>query len=276
MTADRRRLPFDGTTALNSLLNVVEASQFTGGEHASLGVPVAPLWRSPAGRLDKDLIYGEPLTIIIRGPETSFVQSGIDGYCGYTPTNALTDPIKATHRVTSRSTHLYPEPDFKAAPRDSLSCGSLVQVQIISGAFAETPKGWLPLPHLSALDLPATDPVAIAESFLATPYLWGGNTGWGIDCSGLVQIAHLVCGVDCPRDSDMQEAEFGTYLLDGAPLRRGDLVFWKGHVGMMRDSDTLLHANAHHMMTASEPLSTARARITAKEFGAVTAFKRPA
>jgi len=274
LSADRRRLPFDGTTALSSLRDQVAAEQFTDGEDASVGVPVAPLWRTPMGNLDKDLIYGEPLTIIVRGPKTSFVQSGIDGYCGYTPSSALAQPIKATHQVTSRSTHLYPEPDFKAAPRYSLSCGSRVQVQDMSGAFANTDDGWLPLQHLSALNAPATDPVAIAESFLGTPYLWGGNSGWGIDCSGLVQTAHLVCGLRCPRDSDMQEAEFGTRLPEGAAPQRGDLVFWKGHVGMMRDAETLLHANAHHMATASEPLATAIARIAAKEFGAVTAFKR--
>jgi len=274
LSADRRRLPFDGTTALSSLRDQVAAEQFTDGEDASVGAPIAPLWRTQTGGLDKDLIYGEPLTIIVRGPKTSFVQSGIDGYCGFTPSSALAQPIKATHRVTARSTHLYPAPDFKAAPRDSLSCGSLVLVGGISGAFAEILGGWLPLQHLSALDMPAKDPVAIAESFLGTPYLWGGNSGWGIDCSGLVQIAHLVCGLRCPRDSDMQEAEFGTRLPDGAAPQRGDLVFWKGHVGMMRDADTLLHANAHHMTVASEPLATAIARIAANEFGAATAFKR--
>lgn len=274
MTGDRRRLPFDGTTALSRLRGSIEAAQFTDGEAASLGVPVAPLWRTPTGGVDKDLIYGEPLTIIRRGENVSFVQSNLDGYCGYAPTDALRAPINPTHRIIARSTHIYPKPDFKTPPRASLSCGSLVPVQDIDGAFAKTSGGWLPLQHLTDLAAPPTDPVTIAESFLSTPYLWGGNSGWGIDCSGLVQIAHLVCGIDCPRDSDMQEAEFGAPLPDGTPLQRGDLVFWKGHVGIMRDADTLLHANAHHMMTASEPLSTAATRIAAKEFGAVTAFKR--
>lgn len=275
MSTGRRRLPFNGTTALSHLRGQVDAAQFTDGEAASIGVPIAPLWRTEAGGLDKDLIYGEPLTVIARGPKASFVQSRLDAYCGYTPNSALAPPIKATHRVSARSTHLYPKPDFKAPPRESLTCGSLVSVSVITGPFAEIPGGWVPLQHICALDAPAKDPVAIAEDFLGTPYLWGGNSGWGIDCSGLVQVAHLGCGLACPRDSDMQEAEFGTQLPEGTPLQRGDLVFWKGHVGMMRDAQTLLHANAHHMAVASEPLAQAIARIASKEFGAVTAFKRP-
>ncbi len=274
MTDDRRRLPFDGTTALSKLQGEIKAERFTDGEAASLGVPRAPLWREPMGGIDKELIYGEPLTVISRGPELSFLQSDRDGYCGYTPSSTLRPRTVPTHQVIARSTHLYPEPDFKTVPRDSLTCGSLLEVHGFDGAFAETPDGWLPLQHITPLDARPTDPVAIAEAFLGTPYLWGGNCGWGIDCSGLVQIAHLICGLPCPRDSDMQEAEFGMLLHDNADLRRGDLVFWKGHVGIMRDADTLLHANAYHMMTASEPLTAAVKRISAKEFGRVTARKR--
>ncbi len=118
--------------------------------------------------------------------------------------------------------------------------------------------------HLAPLGERETDWTAVAERFLGTPYLWGGKTSLGIDCSGIVQIAFEACGIAAPRDTDMQQAALGTALpLDAGlpPLRRGDLVFWKGHVGFMRDAETLLHANAHHMAVASEPLSTTLERL---------------
>ena len=107
-----------------------------------------------------------------------------------------------------------------------------------------------------------TDFVAVAERFLGTPYLWGGKTALGLDCSGLVQVALTACGVSCPRDSDMQEEALGTAVAaDPSALLRGDLIFWKGHVAIVRGPDSLLHANAHHMAVAIEPVAQAVARI---------------
>jgi cell wall-associated NlpC family hydrolase len=130
---------------------------------------------------------------------------------------------------------------------------------------------------LAKLGAHESDPVAIAELFLESPYLWGGRTSEGIDCSGLVQTALTAAGFAAPRDSDMQEATLGEpAAIDDpdAPLKRGDLVFWKGHVGIMRDSLSLLHANGWHMKTASEPLAEARNRISAGGGGEVTNVRR--
>ncbi len=142
-------------------------------------------------------------------------------------------------------------------------------------AFAVTSEGGFVFrAHLVAIEAPAADFVAVAETLIGAPYLWGGKSSMGVDCSGLVQASLLIAGVDAPRDSDLQEAMLGERVGEGAPLRRGDLVFWKGHVGIMRDGATLLHANAAHMLVASEPLDAARARNLAAGAGPVTSVKR--
>jgi cell wall-associated NlpC family hydrolase len=157
----------------------------------------------------------------------------------------------------------------------ALSHGSLLHVTGTSGRFAVTPMGHVPGCHISPVDDLAPDPVRIAELYLGTPYLWGGNSRWGIDCSGLVQAALIACGRPCPGDSDMPEREVGTLLAPDSPPQRGDLLFWKGHVAMVSDADTLIHANAHHMAVVHEPLRDAILRIAAQGDGPVTAHRRP-
>ena len=178
---------------------------------------------------------------------------------------ALAAPVEPTHRVAALRTHAYSGASVKQPPRFALSLGALVRVERLEGDFAVTPDGLrVYARHLAPIDSFEPDFVSVAERFAETPYLWGGRTSEGIDCSGLVQSALGAAGVKAPRDSDMMEAALGSPApVEGAlkHLRRGDLIFWKGHVGVMRDAETLLHANGWHMKVASEPLAQARARI---------------
>jgi hypothetical protein len=177
--------------------------------------------------------------------------------------------------VAVRGTHLYPAPDIKREPLAALSFGARFRIVSETDRFMETAAGtFLPKSHLRPLERPFRDPVTVAQLFFGTPYLWGGNSGTGIDCSGLVQAALLAAGHACPGDSDLQEMAVGEPLAPGVPPERGDLYFWKGHVAMAVDGETLIHANAHHMAVAYEPIAAAIARIAAQGGGAVTLRRR--
>ncbi|MGX0902176.1 cell wall-associated NlpC family hydrolase [Roseovarius sp. MBR-79] len=242
--------------------------------------PLVDLCRTPDGARDRQLLMGEAVEIasssgLTRGSSSGWtaVRAARDGYEGFVPEAALTTG-RVTHRVAARATHLYPAPDIKARERAMLSLGARLEVIGQNGIFAETPQGFVPLAHLAPLDAPESDPVAVAERLLGTPYLWGGNSSLGIDCSGLVQAGCLACAIPCPGDSGPQEAALGHPLPEDAPLRRGDLLFWRGHVAWVSEPGTLLHANAHHMAVAYEPVSQAITRITAQGGGPVTARRR--
>jgi cell wall-associated NlpC family hydrolase len=200
-----------------------------------------------------------------------------DGYVGWLPDRALAKPIgKPTHKITAIRTFAFPGPSIKLPPVDTLIMGAMVKVIREDGAFAVTRDGWyLPRLHVGPIDGHANDFVAVAEQFAGTPYLWGGKSSFGIDCSGLVQVSLNAAGIGCPRDSDMQQDGLGR-ALDAAQskkLQRGDLIFWKGHVVIVRNADTIVHANAHHMATVIENTSEAIARI--RNAGSeITAIKR--
>lgn len=270
---DRRRTPANSRVAAASLADAPAGLTRTEGTPARTALPVADLMRAPGGARDRQLVYGEPVAVYDSHEGWSFVQAAKDGYVGYLPDAALCAPFEASHWVSAAATHAYTADDFKSPETCALSHGSRVQVLGGSGRFVETNLGFLPARHLSPLGTHQDDPVAVAELFLGTPYLWGGNSRFGIDCSGLVQAALLACGTPCPGDSDMQEAELGTPAPDG-DWQRGDLLFWKGHVAMLRDEQTLIHANAHDMAVAVEPIEAAISRIEAQGDGPVTAHKR--
>ncbi len=233
--------------------------------------PQAPVRRSPSpdAALDTEALKGERVII----EETS--QEGwcrgrleTDGYVGWLPSNALAPPGPGvTHKVAVPRTLVFPGPSIKLPPLEGLSLGCRLAVARFEEPFAVTHSGgYVPARHLAALDAFEPDPVAVAETFLHVPYLWGGKTALGLDCSGLVQIALTACGMPSPRDSNQQEAALGVALPLGntlADLRRGDLLFWKGHVAIVRDPNTLIHANAFHMAVAIEPIGAAAARIKA-------------
>jgi cell wall-associated NlpC family hydrolase len=198
-----------------------------------------------------------------------------DGYTGWLPTGALATPGAApTHKVAVARTLVFPGPSIKLPPREALSLGCRLPVARSEEPFAVTHGGgYVPARHLAQLDAFAHDPVTVAEQFLHVPYLWGGKTSLGLDCSALVQIALTACGLPCPRDSHMQEASLGIPVADIADLERGDLLFWRGHVAIARDARTLIHANAFHMAVAIEPIAEAIARIAAAG-SALTSMRR--
>ena len=276
MTRDRRFWRATARVAHESLAGHVDLP-LTAGTLRSVAVPVAELVRFADGmpRRDKQLLFGQSFCVLETQDDWAVGVDPVDGYVGHLREADLGEGQAASHRITALSSHIYSEPDLKSPERASLSYGArLALTGEASGEWRALAYGggWVTEKHVADVADPAPDWVAEAERFLGVPYLWGGNSSFGIDCSGLVQIAMQAAGRDCPRDSDLQEAAFAEAA---EPYQRGDLVFRKGHVGILLDGETLLHANAHHMAVAREPLSEAIERIGQKEFGAVTKVARP-
>ncbi len=248
-----------------------DPARVTQDQPGQVALPVTDLCRAPSGARDRQLIYGEKVTVLDEQNGWSYVQAGKDLYCGYVLSSALADTRPATHRVTAAATHTYERPDFKSRNLLSLSFGSRLQVTDQAGRFAETEAGFVPLTHLAEASNSHSDPAAVAAVFLGTPYLWGGNSRCGIDCSGLVQTALLACNIPCPGDSDQQQ-DIGTAATGS--YQRNDLLFWKGHVALVTDANTLIHANAFAMAVTYEPIEAAIKRINDQGDGPVTAHRR--
>jgi cell wall-associated NlpC family hydrolase len=270
---DRRTTPFSGRVAHVSMEGQVSAP-LTEGEAAQVVVPVADLRAAPGGARDRQLLMGDAVTVIDRDRGHAFLRAEKDGYCGWVEETALGQGPEPTHWVAAPSTHLYEEPSVQARELMSVSLGSRLAVSGSWGAWASTPFGYVPVAHLRPIGHWAADPVHVAESLLGTPYLWGGNSRFGIDCSGLVQVALRAAGRDCPGDSDMQMA-VGRALGSDEPLLRGDMLFWKGHAALVVNPDVLIHANGHTMSVSYEGIRDAVSRISAGGGGLVQARQRP-
>jgi cell wall-associated NlpC family hydrolase len=277
---DTRRHPYRADLAAATLRGLVDAPRYVEGALHQVVQAAAPLWPRPDASQGwaTQLLYGETVRVYEQKDGWAWVQAGRDGYVGYVPADALSAEVAAaTHRVSVPGTFIYREPDAKALTRLHLGLNALVRVAEVGGNFVKLAEGgFVPTRHIAEIGVFASDFVAVAEQLVSTPYVWGGKTRLGLDCSGLVQVAMHAAGLDCPRDSDMQMAELGTPVevrSDLAGLQRGDLVFWKGHVGILTDAITLLHANAHHMAVAAEPLEGAVERI-ARSGSAITAIRR--
>lgn len=269
---DKRTTPFSGRIAHVSLQGQV-AAQFTEGEFAQIILPVTDLLDKPAGARCRQLLMGSNVLLIDRDQGHVFVQSLRDGYCGWITEKAVGRGPEVTHWVAAPATHLYSEPLVQSQEKARLSIGSRLAVVGAWGAWANTPHGYVPMCHIRPLDHEAPDAVSIAESLLGTPYLWGGNSSFGLDCSGLVQMALHAIGRHCPGDSDMQMA-MGRGLSPTESLQRGDLIFWRGHVAMVVNTTLLIHANGHTMSVSYEGIKEAIARISAGGGGLVQARQR--
>jgi hypothetical protein len=274
---DPRRHAFREDLADARLEGQVTAERFVEGRTGQVRVAIAPVFgtRDAGTALTTQLLFGEMVRVFEEKDGWAWLQGDADGYVGYVPAAAIGREINTpTHRIASLSTPALGRPEIKSPPLVDLPMGGRLTLVREENGFAVLAIGaFVPKQHLVVADARAVDFVAVAEQFLGAPYLWGGRTRAGLDCSGLVQIALQATGVAAPRDTDMQQAEIGEAIGIG-DVRRGDLVFWRGHVGIMTDAANLLHANAHHMRVVVEPLAEAVARIGATG-SEVVAVRRP-
>jgi cell wall-associated NlpC family hydrolase len=279
---DKRRHAYREDLAADSLREAVPAPRYAAGErwqvvHSAAQLRARP---DPNAPWTTEALFGEVVTVYDRKDGWAWGQLESDGYVGYLREGALSNRVApVTHTVRALGTFIYPEPDIKSPPYLHVSMTAALSIAVEGPVFCRLDDGrYIPSRHVIEGGRHAPDYVAVAERFVGAPYVWGGKTRLGLDCSGLVQVATHAAGRPCPRDSDMQQAEVGsdiafTEALD--TLERGDLVFWKGHVGIMTDAFMLLHANAHHMAVVIEPLHAAASRNTAA--GApIAAVRRPA
>jgi len=270
--ADKRVTPVRSDLAAAHLKGTVDAPRYAEGEKFSVcagrtGLRVRP---STDAAQDSEMLFGEVFTVYDRAHGWAWGQAANDLYVGYVAEEALTAPFAAEAKVSALLAPVFPAADLKTPVRDFLPLNAAVPVLAREGDYVNVGTGFVHRRHLAAET--QKDFVAIAERFLGVPYVWGGKTAAGLDCSGLIQTALQAVGKAAPRDTDMIEKALG----DAVPIsgvRRGDLVFWKGHMGVMLDEKRLLHANAFHMAVAIEPLAEAIARI-AKAAGPVTSVKR--
>ena len=268
---DPRVTPWRGDVAAKQLEGKVKAARFVEGRAMEVVAPQAPLRREPRpdAPLDTEALKGERVMVYDTDAEGwSWGQLGADNYVGWLPSAALAPPGPApTHKVAVAAlrTFVFPGPSIKLPPLEALPFGATLHIVRIEDRMAVTPSGgYVPAAHLAPIGAKERDFVAVAERFVGTPYLWGGKTALGLDCSGLLQIALTACGMSCPRDRDMQERALGAavdHQESSFKFERGDLIFWAGHVAIARDRDSFAHANAFHMAVVIEPASEAIARI---------------
>jgi len=279
---DRRVTPWRAEVASKHLEGKVKAARFVEGRRMEVIAPQASLRREPLpdAPLATEALKGERVTVYDANAEGwAWGQLAGDDYVGWLPSAALAPPGPApTHRVAALRSFVFPGPSIKLPPLEALPFGATLNITRIEDRLAVTPSnGHVPAAHLAPIGDKERDFVAVAERFVGAPYLWGGKTTLGLDCSGLVQIALSAWGRSCPRDSDMQERVLGAavdHTASSFEFERGDLIFWAGHVAIARGCDSLVHANAFHMATVIEPAAEAIARI--RDIGSeITSVRRP-
>lgn len=271
---DKRINVFRPDLAAAHLEGKVEAARFVEGEAASVGKGRTSLRAAPSFDAVQvsELLYGERVSVYERADGWAWVQAANDDYVGYVRQDELAAPFETHLQIAALMTPVFGKADLKSPVKDMLPMTAQVNLLTRLGDYLLiAPDTWVHRRHVASLDEVQTDYVAVAEAFFGVPYVWGGKTFAGLDCSGLIQTALASCGIRSPRDTDMMERHFPDA---GPELARGDLIFWQGHMGVMLDEAQLLHANVWHMMVAVEPLGEAVARIE-KTAGPVTSVKRP-
>lgn len=279
MTLDPRINPFRADLAADFLKAQVKVGNYVAGHDRQVtsgktSLRERPDPKAPKGRAESELLFGEVFTVYEEKNGWCWGQSKTDGYVGYVAADDLNTKINpATHIVATLKTHIYAEPSVRSEILDSASLGSALSSKGTeqNGFLKIEPKGWVYARHAAPAGLRLPDFVETAKLFLETPYLWGGRSASGIDCSGLVQIALALSGISAPRDTDMQETALGTPV---EKPQRGDIVFFPGHVGIMENDKNLIHANAHHMKVVCEPLADVVERLKPKHEKPITSVRR--
>ncbi len=245
--------------ASTRLRGIVEAADYVEGERRQARRGTVPLRDAPApdARQVSELLFGEEFVVLEEKDGWAWGQCVDDDYVGYARSDDLrAEPLEPTHRIGALRTHVFSEPELKSVPIDALSLGSPVTVAEKSGRYARLADGgWVHQVALAPLDATEPDFVATALRFLGVPYLWGGGSALGLDCSGLVQVALTRAGIACPRDSYMQIDAVGDAVDPDGPYRRGDLIVFPDHCGLMVDARDIVHANATAMCVSVDPLS---------------------